>query len=225
MASRSCRVPAGLLCVALAVGCTGGSVGSAPGSSSPSGSKIGAEAAGTAAAELRAGLTYVLTAHVFAVGNAAQALVSAKGDLQNPGVRDARATLDANATTFASVLTGFSTSSREPFLAAWKLRTELLLDYAAARAVGDAVESLRLRAALVQSTAALAQLIHGFILPLPAQTLRGELSLHLMGLLTAIDALAAHRVGSASKLGDAAALMPRVAALLATGIASDRSLQ
>jgi len=189
------------------------------------GAKIGAEAAGTPAAELRAGLTYVLTAHVFAVGNAAQAVVTAKGNLQSPGVRDARDTLDANATTFASVLTGFSTSSREPFLAAWKLRTELLLDYAAAKTASDAGESVRLRAALVQSTAALAKLIHSFILPLPAQTLRAELSLHLEALLAAIDALAAHRVGSASKLGEAAALMPRVAALLATGIASDRSLQ
>lgn len=226
MAPTSSRLAAGVLCLSLATACTGsGTQGSARHGASDAEAKKGAEAAATDTAELRAGLTFLLTEHVFDVAATARELVRTKADLADRDVVEASAVLDANSMALASLVTRYAHGAHDAFLTGWRERADLLLKYAAAVILGDDGEAVRLTVALDHSATALSQHVHSFVLRLPARTVQDDLRQQTTSFMTALDALVEHRTGSAARLAQSASLMLPVAGLLATGIAADNSLR
>lgn len=223
MAPTSRRLAAGVLCLGLSVGCSWSSR-SGP-EARDAAARVGADAAATETAELRAGLTFLLTEHVFDLASATRALVRAKADLKDRDVIEDSKALDANSLALAAVVTRYATTtSHDRFLAAWRVRAGLLMQYAGAVAVGDDGEAVRLRVALEQSAGDLGADVHAFVLPLPAQTIQDDLRQQTTSFMTALDTYAAHGAGSAAQLAHSASLMLPVAGALATGIAAGSSL-
>lgn len=186
---------------------------------------VGAAAASTVTAELRAGLTYLLTEHVYATGRVAQAVVDKRGNLKDPLVVSSLATLQANSEGLAAALTAYTPAAREVFLQAWEQRATLFVGYAVGRGLRDDAQTVRLRAALDASRTAVANAIHGFVPELSATKVSEELSGYSASVLNAIDDELTKPTEVPRALADAAAEMPSVAALLAAGIAANKSLR
>lgn len=185
---------------------------------------VNAATANTAAAELRAGLTYLLTEHVYLTGLAAQAVEVARGNLKDPVVVAALATLRANGDGLAVAMTARTPAAHDAFRQVWEERTMLFVAYAVARGQHDDAQTVRLRTALDTSRRAVAQTIHDFVRELPVAKVSDELSGYSAGLLNVIDDQVSKPSALSHDLAEAAARMPGVAALLAGGIALDKSL-
>src|SRR5687767_9464528 len=80
------------------------------------------------AADLQSGLTFLLTEHVFTAGNALQTAVAKGGNVDDPAVQAAVATLDANSVALSEAVGSVYPEAQEPFLESWRQHIDFFVD-------------------------------------------------------------------------------------------------
>ncbi len=177
------------------------------------------------AAELRSGLTYLLTEHVYLAGIAV-ATTYAKG-ADSAEFKAAGSTLDANSRAVAAAVGSVAGPAKgKAFLASWRSHIQDFIDYAVAAKGDDAAG----KQAAVDNLMAYARTAGEFFAEvtagtLPAKAVQQEFEHHITSLAAAVDALAAGDATAYDKLAAAAAHMPMSADALATGIATAAKLE
>jgi hypothetical protein len=208
----------------------GGSGGTAtPAGSSPAATGTAAMAHGAAAtksqvADLRSGLTYLLTEHVYDAGIALKAAVDKKGNLADPGVKAAVSTLDANSVALSKALGSVYPQAEAPFLASWRQHIGFFVDYTLGKATKNTAMADKAKKDLDGYRTSFGQLINTVVPELPADAVAQELVPHVQTLLDAIDAVVAGSPTVTGKLAMAADHMPMTAATLSGGIADNKML-
>ena len=179
----------------------------------------------SAPAETRAVLTNLLQEHVYLAGIAIEQAVEAGGDLENPTVQAAVATLDANSVALADVVGSVAgPENGEAFLGLWREHIGFFVDYTLGAATGDAAmqdQALTDLAGYQQAAGAFFEEITGG--ELPADALVVNLDMHISTLTATIDSLVAGDGQVFDLLRDAAQHMPSSALALSTAIVAATS--
>jgi len=191
---------------------------------STSAAAAGKAAVNTPAAELRAGLTHLLTEHVYTAGIALQTAVGAGGNLEDPAVKAAVANLDANTVALSKAVGSAYPAAEQPFLDSWRQHIGFFVDYTLGKATGDQAKMDKARTDLDGYRTSFGQLINSVVPELPADAVAQELVPHVQSLLAAIDSLVAGDGQVFAKLTEAASHMPMTAQTLAGGIADNKKL-
>jgi hypothetical protein len=218
--------------VVAACGSNGGEGSGGGGTAAPSTSAMpsdtamvnGMAATQTKVAELQAGLTYLLTEHVYDAGIALKAAVDRKGNLDDPAVKAAVSTLDVNSVALSKAVGSLYPQAEQPFLASWRQHIGFFVNYTLGRATKNAAMADKARKDLDGYRTSFGQLINSVVPQLPADAVAQELVPHVQTLLDAIDALVAGSPTVYGKLAMAAGHMPMTAATLSGGIAADKTL-
>lgn len=176
------------------------------------------------AADLRAGLTALLTQHVYATGIAVDAVVAKGGKLDDPLVRGAVAALDSNSIALSRAIGTAYPKAEAPFLEIWRQQISFLMSYSRAKATGSRKQISAAKADLDGYRSYMGELIHSLVPELAAQTVAEQLQPGVARLLAAIDADVAGDSRFFAKLAKAADDGPTTARFLAGGIAQDRHL-
>jgi hypothetical protein len=184
--------------------------------------KLGA--ADTKAADLRAGLTGLLTQHVYAAGIAINTAVAKGGDLKDPMVVGAVGALDKNSVALSKAIGAAYPKAEAPFLASWRQHIGFFVDYTLGKATKDAAKAAKAQKDLDGYRTGFGQLISSVVPELPADAVAEELKPHVASLSAAIDAVVAGDPSAFPKLQTAAGHMPGTAATLAGGIAQNLKL-
>ena len=184
----------------------------------------GADAAKTPAAELRAGLTYLLTEHVYLAGLATGTAVAKKGNLKDPAVVGAVKALDANSVALSKAVGSAYPSAEKPFLASWRQHIGFFVDYTLGKATKNAPMTAKAVKDLDGYRTSFGQLINSVVPELPAAAVAEELKPHVASLFSAIDAQVAGSPTQFSLLETAAGHMSNTAKVLAGGIAANKKL-
>jgi hypothetical protein len=184
--------------------------------------KLGA--ADTKAADLRAGLTALLTQHVYAAGIAINTAVAKGGNLKDPMVAGAVSALDANSVALSKAVGAAYPKAEEPFLASWRQHIGFFVDYTLGKATKDPAKVEKAKTDLDGYRTSFGQLISSVVPELPADAVANELKPHVASLFTAIDAVVAGDPTAFAKLQTAAGHMPGTAATLSGGIAENAKL-
>jgi hypothetical protein len=184
--------------------------------------KLGA--ADTKAADLRAGLTALLTQHVYAAGIAINTAVSKGGNLKDPMVVGAVTALDDNSVALSKALGAAYPKAEAPFLASWRQHIGFFVDYTLGKATKNAAMTAKAVKDLDGYRTSFGQLINSVVPELPAMAVADELKPHVASLFAAIDADVAGDPTVFAKLSAAASHMPGTAAILAGGIAQNAKL-
>ncbi|MDT5038217.1 MAG: hypothetical protein QOE03_3402 [Micromonosporaceae bacterium] len=229
MASRTTKIAGVAIIAALTLSGCGKSAkpstGSEPSSSMSSmGSMGGRMAAASAGADLRAGLTYLLTEHVYRAGIALTFAVDKGGNLEDPTVKAAVANLDANSVELSKAVGAAYPDAEAPFLQSWRQHIGFFVDYTLGKATKDQAKVDKAKADLDGYRTAFGQLINSVVPQLPATAVADELKPHVQTLTDAIDSLVAGDGQVFTKLQTAAGHMPMTAKTLATGIAANKKL-
>ncbi len=185
---------------------------------------VGAEATKTAASELRAGLTYLLTEHVYLAGIATGTAVAKGGKLTDPAVVGAVNALDANSVALSKAVGSAYPAAEEPFLKSWRQHIGFFVDYTLGKATKDAAKVAKAKADLDGYRTSFGELINSVVPELPADAVAKELIPHVASLFAAIDAQVAGSPTQFALLETAAGHMPGTAAILAGGIAANKKL-
>ena len=180
--------------------------------------------ADTAAGDLRAGLTALLTQHVYAAGIAISTAVSKGGNLKDPMVVAAVHAVDANSVALSKAVGSAYPKAEAPFLASWRQHIGFFVDYTLAKATKDASKTAKAKKDLDGYRTSFGQLINSVVPELPADAVAAELKPHVASLFAAIDAVVAGDPSAFSKLQTAAGHMPGTAATLSGGIAQNAKL-
>ncbi len=217
-----------LMTVSLAA-CGSSSSPSASTSNSPSSTPSMNMATGTAAtttpaAELRAALTDLLTQHVYLAGIALKTAVDKGGNLNNPAVKSAVATLDANSVALSKAVGSAYPAAETPFLQSWRQHIGFFVNYTLGKATHNAAMAAKAKSDLNGYRTSFGQLIHSVVPELPADAVAQELIPHVQTLLDTIDALVSGKGDAFALLSKAAAHMPMTADILAGGIAKNKGL-
>jgi hypothetical protein len=172
------------------------------------------------AADLRSGLTYLLTEHVYLAAIAVATAYHAGSD--SDAFKAAAATLDENSRAIAAVIGSVAPDKEAGFLQSWRSHINDFVTYAVGARTGGA------RGAAMKKTAtsnlkayAAAQGIFFNKLTsgaLPAAAVQKEFESHIASLSSAIDAFAAGNTTAFDKLKMAADHMESAATALATGV-------
>jgi hypothetical protein len=178
----------------------------------------------TKAAELRAGLTGLLTQHVYAAGIAINTAVAKGGDLKDPMVVGAVNALDKNSVALSKAVGAAYPKAEAPFLASWRQHIGFFVDYTLGKATKNAAMTDKAMMGLDGYRTSFGQLINSVVPELPADAVATELKPHVASLFTAIDAVVASDPTAFPKLQAAAGHMPGTAATLAGGIAQNLKL-
>ncbi|MGB8651987.1 MAG: hypothetical protein WCD35_15145 [Mycobacteriales bacterium] len=184
----------------------------------------GAAATKTPAAELRAGLTYLLSEHVYLAGIATGTAISKKGNLKDPAVVAAVNALDANSVALSKALGAAYPEAEAPFLKSWRQHIGFFVEYTLGKATGNAAEVTKAKQELDGYRTSFGELIHSVVPELPAAAVAEELTPHVASLLAAIDAQVAGSPKQFALLDAAVGHMPGTAKILAGGIAADKKL-
>jgi hypothetical protein len=230
MASRRTKLVAVAAVAGLALtGCgksTTSDAGTAPssGMTSMHSMMVGKAATATPAAELRAGLTYLLTEHVYRAGIALKFAVDKGGNLEDPTVKAAVANLDANSVELSKAVGAAYPAAEAPFLQSWRQHIGFFVDYTLGKATKDQAKVDKAKADLDGYRTAFGQLINSVVPELPAAAVADELKPHVQTLTDAIDSLVAGDGQVFTKLQAAADHMPMTAKTLAGGIAANKKL-
>jgi hypothetical protein len=217
-----------LMTVSLAA-CGSSSTTSSTSSTSPSSSSsttatTGAAATTTPAAELRAGLTDLLTQHVYLAGIALKTAVDKGGNLKDPSVVAAVTTLDANSVALSKAVGSAYPAAEAPFLQSWRQHIGFFVNYTLGKATKNAAMAAKAKSDLNGYRTSFGQLIHSVVPELPADAVAQELVPHVQTLLDTIDALVSGKGDAFALLSKAAAHMPMTADILAGGIAKNKGL-
>jgi hypothetical protein len=170
------------------------------------------------AATLRAGLTYLLTEHVYLAGIAVDTAYVTGPD--SPEFELATGALDENSVALADAVGSIAGDDKgRTFLQSWRSHIDDFVSYAVAAKEGDPAGK---RQAL-QNLAGYQKVAGAFFADitggaLPASAVRASLDEHIATLTAAIDAFAAGDGTGFDKLKAAADHMPMTADALATGI-------
>ncbi|MGQ0464932.1 MAG: hypothetical protein ACT4QG_06390 [Sporichthyaceae bacterium] len=172
------------------------------------------------AADLRSGLTYLLTEHVYLAGVAVATAYHAGPD--SPEFKLAAATLDENSKAVAAAVGSVAPDEEKGFLAAWRAHVGDFVTYAVGAKTGgkdgaamkkEAVANLT---AYAKSQGVFFQKISGGALK--ASVIEKDLNGHIASLAAAVDSFAAGKTDGYAKLSEAAHHMSGSAAVLAAGI-------
>ena len=224
---RLAAVLAGLAITTAACGSSSNGTNAGSGStptSATTGAVTGTEATKTQGAELRAGLTYLLTEHVYLAGIATGTAVSKGGNLKDPAVVAAVTALDANSIALSKAIGSAYPAAEEPFLKSWRQHIGFFVDYTLAVATKDAAKKAKAMKDLDGYRTSFGQLINSVVPELPADAVAKELIPHVASLFAAIDAQVAGSPDQFKLLETAAGHMPGTAAILASGIAANKKL-
>ena len=178
----------------------------------------------TPAADLRAGLTALLTQHVYAAGIAIDTAVSKGGNLKDPLVGGAVSALDANSVALSKAVGAAYPKAEAPFLASWRQHIGFFVNYTLGKATKSSKQVTMAMTDLDGYRTSFGQLINSVVPELPADAVANELKPHVASLFTAIDADVAGDPSVFGKLEAAAAHMPGTAGTLAGGIAQNLKL-
>ncbi|MCU1590483.1 MAG: hypothetical protein JWP11_1739 [Frankiales bacterium] len=178
----------------------------------------------TGAADLRSGLTALLTQHVYAAGIAINTAVSKGGNLKDPMVVGAVSALDANSVALSKAVGSAYPKAEAPFLASWRQHIGFFVDYTLGKATKNSAMTAKAVKDLDGYRTSFGQLINSVVPQLPADAVANELKPHVASLFTAIDADVAGDPSVFPKLQAAAGHMPGTAAILAGGIAENLKL-
>ncbi|MFL6108177.1 MAG: hypothetical protein ACJ72L_14545, partial [Marmoricola sp.] len=193
------------------------------GSSTPS-KVVGAAATTTAAAELRAGLTDLLTQHVYLAGIALKTAVDKGGNLKDPAVVAAVNTLDGNSVALSKAIGSAYPAAEKPFLQSWRQHIGFFVNYTLGKATKNTAMATKAKKDLDGYRTSFGQLIHSVVPELPADAVAKELIPHVQTLLDTIDALTTGKGDAFALLSKAADHMPMTADILAGGIAKNKKL-
>jgi hypothetical protein len=180
--------------------------------------------ADTPASELRAGLTGLLTQHVYAAGIAISTAVAKGGDLKDPMVVSAVNALDANSVALSKAVGAAYPQAEAPFLASWRQHIGFFVDYTLGKATKDQAKVAKAKTDLDGYRTSFGELISSVVPELPADAVANELKPHVASLFSAIDAVVAGDPSAYGKLRSAAGHMPGTAGTLAGGIAQNLKL-
>ncbi len=169
-------------------------------------------------AELRAGLTALLTEHVDLAGIA---VVTGVGSgLDSEAFTAAAGTLDKNSVALSEAIGSvYGDAAGEQFLALWRTHIDFFVDYAKAQAGGDDKASRAALAKLDGYRSDFGAFIASANPNLPKEAVAAELEPHVETLAAAIRAAAKKSPKTFDRLQAAAAHMPMTAEVLAGGIA------
>ena len=178
----------------------------------------------TPAADLRAGLTALLTQHVYAAGIAINEAVAKGGNLKDPLVVGAVNALDANSVALSKAVGSAYPKAEAPFLASWRQHIGFFVNYTLGKATSNKSKVTMAVTDLDGYRTSFGQLINSVVPELPEMAVADELKPHVASLFTAIDADVAGSPSVFGKLETAASHMPGTAATLAGGIAENLKL-
>jgi hypothetical protein len=172
------------------------------------------------ASELRSGLTYLLTEHVYLAGVAVATAYHAGAD--SAEFKLAAATLDDNSKAVAAAVGSVAPAEEKAFLARWRGHIGDFVTYAVGAKTPGA-KGKKLKNVAVKNLTAYAKNEGKFFDrisggALPAAAVEKDLMHHIMTLASAVDALAAGKANAFNKLKVAADHMAGSAAILAGGI-------
>ncbi len=185
----------------------------------------GQAATATPAAELRAGLTNLLTQHVYQAGIALKTAVDEGGNLEAPAVQAAVGQLDKNSVALSKAIGAAYPDAEAPFLESWRQHIGFFVDYTLGKATGDDAMVAKARKDLDGYRTSFGQLINSVVPELPADAVAEELVPHVDSLFATIDSLVAGDGQVFAKLTEAASHMLHSAAVLAGGIAENKGLE
>jgi len=186
---------------------------------------VGRAATSTPAAELRAGLTDLLTQHVYDAGIALKTAVDHGGDLNDPSVKAAVAVLDANSVALSRAIGSVYPEAEKPFLASWRQHIGFFVNYTLGKATGDKAMAKKAERDLDRYRTSFGQLINSVVPELAADAVAEELVPHVQSLLDTIDSLVTGDGKVFARLMAAADHMPMTAATMAGGIAANQNLE
>jgi uncharacterized protein YmfQ (DUF2313 family) len=214
-----------LMTVSLAA-CGSSDDGAAPKASAQSSASTvsGAAATATPAAELRAGLTHLLTQHVYLAGIALKTAVDKGGDLKDPTVIAAVTALDDNSVALSKAVGAAYPDAEKPFLESWRQHIGFFVDYTLGKATKDQAKVAKAKSDLDGYRTSFGELIHSVVPELPADAVAQELVPHVATLEAYIDSLVAGDGNAFAKLVTAADHMPMTADTLAGGIDKNAKL-
>lgn len=184
----------------------------------------GAEATKTDAAELRSGLTYLLTEHVFRAATAIKQAADKKGNMQDPFVQAAVKVLDDNSVELSKAVGSAYPDAEAPFLDSWRQHIGFFVDYALGKATNDTAKVDKARTDLDGYRSSFGQLINSVVPELPANAVADELTPHVSTLFSTIDSIITDDGKQFSKIVEAASHMPMTAQALAGGIAKNKGM-
>ncbi|XVV06003.1 hypothetical protein ACQPW3_11700 [Actinosynnema sp. CA-248983] len=194
-----------------------------PMSSAPA-DATGKAAATTPAAQLRADLTHLLTEHVYTAGITLKTAVDKGGNLEDPTVKAAVATLDANSVALSKAVGSAYPQAEQPFLESWRQHIGFFVDYTLGKATNDQAKVDKAKTDLDGYRTSFGQLINSVVPELPANAVADELTPHVASVFATIDSLVAGDGQVFAKLAEAAHHMPMTATALAGGIAENKEL-
>ena len=172
------------------------------------------------AANLRSGLTYLLTEHVYLAGIAVATAYHAGAD--SAAFKAAAATLDENSKAVAAAVGSVAPKEEASFLAKWRGHVGDFVTYAVGAKTGGA-KGAKLKKVAVKNLTAYAK-EQGMFFDrisggaLPAKAVEKDLMGHILSLAGAVDAFAAGKPEAYTLLKEAAHHMSGSAMVLATGV-------
>jgi hypothetical protein len=179
----------------------------------------------SAPAETRAILTNLLQEHAYLAGIALEQAIDAGGDLENPNVAAAVATLDVNTVELADVVGSVAgPENGDAFLGLWREHIGFFVDYTLGEATGNAEmkeQALTDLEGYQQAAGAFFEEITGGEIS-PDDLVPG-LDEHVATLTAAIDSMVASDPAAFAQLRTAGQHMPMAALLLSTGIVAATS--
>ncbi|MBR21152.1 MAG: hypothetical protein CMF57_01705 [Leifsonia sp.] len=176
-------------------------------------------------AALRAQLTALLADHVYLAGAAIDQALADGGDLETADVQAAVATVDENSVEIAALVGSVYPDAEQPFLDSWRSHIPFFVNYTLGEATGDEEMAAQAVEDLNGYAVSFGQLINSVVPELPAEAVQGELEMHAVSLLAAIDANLAGDPEYFSLLKEAAGHMPMTATALAGGIAANAGIE
>ena len=181
-----------------------------------------APALDTGAAALQRDLTSLLSGHEYLAGIALYTAVQAGGDLQDPTVRAAVGSLDANSKALAdAVASVYGDDAGQKFLKLWRAHIGFFVDYTLGKATGDAAMAKKAEKDLDGYRQDFGALIEGATEGgLTQDQVADVLDPHVTTTKAAIDSVVTGKADAFDKLQEAAGHMPHIATALATAIAT-----
>lgn len=174
----------------------------------------------TKASDLRSGLTYLLTEHVYLAGIAVATAYHAGAD--SPAFKLAAATLDENSKAVADAVGSVAPKEKDEFLAKWRGHVGDFVTYAVGAKTGGA-KGAAMKKGAVKDLTAYAKNQGEFFSKISGGELKSaaiekDLLGHITSLAAAVDSFAAGNANGYAKLKMAADHMIGTATYLATGI-------
>lgn len=182
--------------------------------------------ADTEAAELRAGLTHLLTEHVDLAGIAVVQAATADGGLTSPEFEAAASTLDDNSKDLADAVGSvYGNAAGKQFLGLWRAHIGMFVEYAEGRLTGDDKLAQKAQDDLDGYRSDFGAFIESATEGgLSKDAVAEELKPHVESLSKAIDEVASGEGNAFVSLQEAASHMPNTAAVLAGAIAEQNGL-